>query len=280
MLERAATFLSGHARVLEWRLFEVAFQGGDPAAVRHALEAYRNADGGFGHALEPDARVPTSQPLFAHFALTAMREAGLPGGEGVAAYLASVARDDGALPYLLPDAMEHPRAGHWNGDFALAPSLHATAGVLGGLHALGVRNDDWVTRATTWCIERIWDGPRYSGQTILNILDMLLHLPRPVDSIVKAVTDHLFESDYVLMETPITTYGLTPLRFAPAPDHPLRPLFPDEAIERHLDDLVSRQEDDGGWPLHWTPPDGAARDAWRGRWTLDALRTLRAYGRI
>jgi hypothetical protein len=82
------------------------------------------------------------------------------------------------------------------------------------------------------------------------------------------------------METPVRTYGLTPLHFAPAPDSPLRRLFDDAVIEAHLDDLAGRQQNDGGWPIHWAPPEGAATDEWRGRWTLDALRTLRAYGRI
>ena len=77
--------------------------------------------------MEPDVRAASSHPVFAHFALTSMREAGLPGGpaaEQACGFLASAARDDGAVPYLLEEAMEHPRANHWQGDYALAePAL-------------------------------------------------------------------------------------------------------------------------------------------------------------
>jgi hypothetical protein len=52
----AASFLAANARVLEWRLFERIFLDGDRAPVRDAVAAYRNADGGFGHALEPDGQ--------------------------------------------------------------------------------------------------------------------------------------------------------------------------------------------------------------------------------
>src|SRR5262249_44348145 len=39
-----------------------------------AVAAYRNADGGFGHALEPDTRCPGSQPLAIAFALSVLDE--------------------------------------------------------------------------------------------------------------------------------------------------------------------------------------------------------------
>jgi len=92
------------------------------------------------------------------------------------------------------------------------------------------------------------------------------------------VTGRLFEADHVLLKTPVRIYGLTPLHFAPTPDAPLRALFSDALIAAHLDDLAASQLADGGWPIFWTPPAGAAVAAWRARWTLDALLVLRAYG--
>jgi hypothetical protein len=276
--------MATHARLLERRMFELAFRDGDPAAALQAICAYLNPDGGFGHALEADLRVSSSQPLFVHFALTALREARLPGepvGERICAYLASVATEEGAVPYILEDALDHPRADHWEGEFGLAPSLHATAGVAAGLHALGVRHE-WLDRATAWCLREIAGQPVYSGHRILNVMDLLQSVPTLPDrsALWERVTNRLFEADYVLLETPVRTYGLTPLHFAPAPDAPARALFSDDLIEAHLDDLAARQLDDGGWPIHWTPPAGSATAEWRGRWTLDALLALRAYGRI
>ena len=43
--------------------------------MRDAVAAYRNPDGGFGHALEPDGRCPGSQPLAIEFALGTLDEA-------------------------------------------------------------------------------------------------------------------------------------------------------------------------------------------------------------
>lgn len=284
VLARAEDFLFTHARLVERRSFERVFAGGSADAVIRAVRAYRNADGGLGHALEPDLRTPASQPIFVHAGMTILAEASAPDA-GLAAdacaFLARIAREDGAIPYVLPAAVGPARARHWDGDFAFAPSLHATAGVAGALHALGARHE-WLDRATSWCFDEIAGRPEYSGHRMLNVMELLRHAPDRdrAARLWKHAVSRLFEADHVAMKTPITSYGLSPLRFAPTPDAPARTLFPDTVIEDHLDHLVAQQQPDGGWPIFWTPPPGAAAAEWRGRWTLEALLVLRAYGRI
>ena len=93
VVDRARRFLESEARLLERRIFE----GGDVTA---ALQAYKNPDGGFGEALEPDLRTPDSQPIFVEFALSSLRMSGAePNGllDGVADFLDSVATPEGAL---------------------------------------------------------------------------------------------------------------------------------------------------------------------------------------
>src|ERR671921_371461 len=75
MLESARAFLAAHARVLDRRRFERLFEGGPADPVRAAVAAYANADGGFGHALEPDGRGPGSQPAALMLALRTLHEA-------------------------------------------------------------------------------------------------------------------------------------------------------------------------------------------------------------
>ncbi len=64
-LTAARGFLAGNARLLDRRRSELFFEGGDAAPVLAALGAHRNADGGFGHGLDPDLRSPASQPAAA-----------------------------------------------------------------------------------------------------------------------------------------------------------------------------------------------------------------------
>ena len=70
----AAAFVAASARVLDRRRFQRLFEDGPAAPVRDAVAAYRNDDGGFGHALEPDCRAPGSQPAAAEMALRIMDE--------------------------------------------------------------------------------------------------------------------------------------------------------------------------------------------------------------
>lgn len=50
---RAHQFMLTNARLLERRIFEARFLGAPASCVGEAIRAYRNADGGLGHALEP-----------------------------------------------------------------------------------------------------------------------------------------------------------------------------------------------------------------------------------
>jgi len=75
-------------------------------------------------------------------------------------------------------------------------------------------------------------------------------------------------------------YGLTPLQLCPTPESGLRPALDDALLEAHLDALAASQQEDGGWPIHFEPTGPAAEAEWRGHFTVSALRTLRAWGRI
>ena len=75
MIERAQAYIWTTARVLEQRRFEVLFKdGGTRRRCKAALEPYKTADGGYGYALEPDGRGPTSQPPHIWTALEALED--------------------------------------------------------------------------------------------------------------------------------------------------------------------------------------------------------------
>ena len=72
-----------------------------PNGVVDALIGYRNADGGFGHALEPDKRCPESQPLDVQIAFETLAAAGVAPGDlirGACEFLESVTSPTGGVP--------------------------------------------------------------------------------------------------------------------------------------------------------------------------------------
>lgn len=278
LLEHATRFLARDARLLERRLFELHFEDGSPDAVVAALAAFQNPDGGFGHGLEPDLRSPASQPIHVQIALEALREAGVRDADLAAracTFLESVANAEGTLSPALPGASDYPCADHWELDWAVTPDVNPTAAIAGHLHALGVTHP-WLDRATSWCLSAIAERTFPSAHT----LRAALLLVEGRETLRERVLGQLADAEWFTLEVPVTTYTLTPLHFAPAPEAPARTFFADDVIEAHLDDLIARQQEDGGWPILWEAPGAAAVCEWRGRWTLDALLALRAYGRI
>ena len=97
-VEKAIQFLAANARVIDQRRYERLFEGGAAQPVRDALAAYRNGDGGFGYALEPDGRAPTSEPIAAEVALHLMDETDVWDTDIVAGVLGWLAADIGPKP--------------------------------------------------------------------------------------------------------------------------------------------------------------------------------------
>jgi hypothetical protein len=280
-LSAAASFLRQTARSLELRAYECLFEGAPHDGFVAALAAFRREDGGFGGALEPDARTPDSQPLFVDFALKSLYQVGARAtelGAGTCAFLRSVSEPSGALPHLLPGALEHPRANHWQ--TLQPPCLELTFGIAALLHWLEVE-DAWLDAATESCWSALGDPPD-EAHPLIGVLHFLEHAPpRPErDARLAHVRERLPNARWLSVEVPFEGYALTPLDLAPHPDAPARACFDDATIEAHLDALVARQQEDGGWPLSWEPPGEVARAEWRGKWTLDALVVLDAYGRL
>ena len=94
--QRAAEdFIWRAARLLDRHRYALLFADGSAEPVLDALRGYRNADGGFGHALEPDLRCPGSQPAPTLHALDVLNEAGAADSEmarDARAWIVSISR--------------------------------------------------------------------------------------------------------------------------------------------------------------------------------------------
>ncbi|MEU8222177.1 hypothetical protein [Kribbella sp. NPDC048915] len=271
-------FVRRDARVLERRLFAAVFEGADPQGVVDALRGFQNADGGFGHGLEPDKRCPDSLPLDVEVAFDTLLAAGARDDEMVrraADWLDRIANADGAVPLCGPAVEGYPRAEHI-AEWTYQPALNPTAGLVGRLHTLGVEHP-WRDRAGEWCAAELANGFPEDAHGMHEALEFLEHTG---DADFDRVRDWLPKLAHYRADASDPSYGVTPLQFAPSPDSFWRPLFTDAQLEAHLDRLVADQQDDGGWALTWEPPGPAATLEYRGMVTVGALRTLKAYNRI
>ena len=155
--DAAAAFMAGHARLLDRRMFQRLFSDGAAGAVRDAVAAYRNSDGGFGYALEPDCRAAASQPAAVEMALRMMDLADEWDSRLVrdaVDWLADVAPAEGGAAFVEPSVTEGPHAPWWVPEDGHPASLIQTGQICGVLHGRGFSHQ-WLDRATEVMWSRI-----------------------------------------------------------------------------------------------------------------------------
>lgn len=279
--EAAADFLAARARLLDRRVYERLFRGGAAEPVRDAVAAYRNADGGFGHALEPDCRAAASQPAAVEMALRIMNLAGAWDERLVrdaVDWLSAIAPAEGGAAFALPSVSEGPHAPWWVP--AEGASLIQTGQIAGLLYARGFAHP-WLDRAAQvmWSrIDALTEPGAYEMFGVLAFLEQVPDRDR-AQAAFERVGPLLFSGNLVALDPGAEGETHSPLAFAALPGSIARRLFDADVIEAHLDHLAGAQADDGGWTFNWPSWSPAAESDWRGFLTVDALRVLRANGR-
>jgi hypothetical protein len=286
-LDRIRDFVASTARLLDRHRLELAVGSGDPEATLAVLAGYRNADGGFGWALEPDSRAPASQPVAALHAFEVFEEVA-PLTSRLALdlldWLDAIAVDGGAVPFALPGGASAGSAPMWETADTESPSLHMTVVVLSIAHRVarhdpGVAAHPWLRRATEWATEEIaaLDGPRdaIEFRYVLQFLDAL-----DAREELERLGAQLPAEGAMPVSGGKPDEAMRPLDFSPEPGRPIRDLFDPQTIEADLDRLEAEQHDDAGWDVDWTHWSPAGGLEWRGWATVRAVRILRANGRL
>jgi hypothetical protein len=286
-LETAEQFLAGHARVLERRRFARLFRDGPGTPVRDAIAAYRNDDGGFGHGLEPDGRGAGSQPIAAISALNVLDEADVWDEmlvTGVCDWLERTAPEEGGATFVLPEDERWPTAPFWRPTERLAASPTSTGQIAAPLLRRGVTHP-WLDRATQWLWREVEEGGArepsigtgYDARGLTVFLNAV-----PDEARAQAALDALapFLRAVTKTDPRVEEELQSPLDLAPHPEDRARRLFDQGHVDAFLDALGAGQQSDGGWDFpwaHWSP--AAVADS-RGVVTVEALRVLRANGRL
>ena len=300
---RAGQFLKTKARPLDRARFEHRFEAAPADAVIEELAPYQNADGGFGHALEPDVRTPSSSALATGIALGMLKELGQPADHpmvsGGIAFLFRSFDAEAAVGRVIPrDADDHPHAPWWHDedgslartfdDFLIIPRAQLVALLH---HYTELVPNDWldsVTEATASAIETL-DEEAFAGggDTLRYALELA-----GCDALSRRLRGRLMQRlrdlcDRLVCRDPSQWEGYcaTPLKIAPSPDSPVIDLLWED-VRRNLDYAVERQTEEGTWEPTWTWGERyptaweQAKTEWRGHVTLETLTSLHAFGRL
>jgi hypothetical protein len=291
-LTAARSFMAGHGRLLDRRRFELSFDGGDAEPVLAALRAYRNADGGFGHGLEPDLRAPESQPASAWHAFEVFADvapATAPEAAGLCDWLDAAALPDGGLPFGLPIQDASGSAPFWAQADPRTFSLQITAIVAAyanrvAAHDPAVAGHPWLARATSRCLEAIdalEEAPEaYVLAFAVRLLDAVHDRDAAAPGLLARLAEHIPSDGKLRVAGGLPDETLHPLDLAPEPGRPARAVVDEAAIAADLDRLAAEQKEDGGWSVDFQSYSPAAALEWRGYATVRALSILHQNGRI
>ena len=284
----AADFLTAQGRLLDRLRLLHHVQEVRAEHLLAALDAYRNADGGYGWGLEPDLRDRTSQPGGALHAFEVFAEVAptiSPHASALCDWLETVAHQDGGLPFALPVDNDASCAPFWVGADHAHSSLHITAAVTAMGHRVAkadpaVRTHPWLAASTAYCLDAI--ASRDRAEHTLELMYSLWFLDEVADTVPEAA-DHIrrlgaaVPADGLLhVEGGLDDEFIRPLDIAPFPGTPVRALFADRDVDRELVRLASRQRPDGGWPEEFASYSPAAALEWRGYLTVRAVMVLAA----
>ena len=283
----AVAFVATHGRILDRRRLHALLDGGDPAGVLAALDAYRNADGGYGWGLEPDLRSPESQPAAAMHALEVLAEVAPATTDRtveLCEWLDATSLDDGGLPFALPISEPAGCAPWWLDPDATTSSLQTTAQVAANAHLVArhdrrVASHPWLPRATRWCLTAIaqLDTAPHAIELMFAIrfLDAVAEVEPDAPALLDKLGGYLPDDGVVPVQGGAAGEVLRPLDFAPEPRGAARRLFDDAVIGGEVRRLADQQQPDGGWQVDFVSSSPAAAIEWRAYATVGSIALIR-----
>ena len=300
--QKAREFLKMHARTLECSLFDHYFEDGPIDLVAAELKKFQNSDGGFGNALEPDLRSPSSSALATEMGMQILAKSGVSAEHPIV--IAAVAYilnslDPDTLPWRVAplDVNDHPHAPWWHDedgylkrtfdDYLIIPR----AGIIAVLHHYAeLLPAGWLSHSTATTLKAIkeMDAEKFGGGG-----DALVYTRKLAEVNGLAVGEKAWLSkkvqqlaNQIVARKPEewSQYCAPPLKLAPRPECITSGVLAD-CLPSHLDYIIEGQHPEGFWDVTWAwsdYPDAweIAKGEWRGYLTLETLLSLRAYGRI
>jgi hypothetical protein len=294
---KAREFVKAQARELDQRLFEYCFEGGDRQAVLQALQKYQNEDGGFGHAIEPDFRLPPSSPMATSMGLNLLRELEAPAGhpmvqKAIGYLLAAFDPQKGYWISVPAKVNDYPHAPWWHNDEnskkgSVETPANPSAELVGYLHTWpDLVPADFLQRVTASSLASLNKQPdAMDMHDLICLVSMASALPERLRQSVQGKLGRSLQAVVATDPQAWASYRPQPLMYVQSPASAFAG-FLQEALEKNLDYLIETQGADGSWAPNWSwggnYPEAweQARRDWQGKMTGENLRILKAFGRL
>ena len=291
-----------NARPLEYALWNCHFENGGKEAVLSALESYRNGDGGFGRAVEPDNWNPESTPYTADFVINILRQIGFtdvnhPVYQGILDFLKNTGyQGDNGWFFSVPanDLYPHAIWWQWNEE---GNDKNQNVGITASLSGFILRyaNKDAelygaALKYADMLLERLRSDKSYGDMGPLGYCALfrdlqaaglhnrfdLAFLERVTRSLIK---EHFHEY--------VWSFHQDMAAVLPSPSVYYYEGY-EQSVSGALDELIEIRPQNGVWGIPWEWYDGGAyakefaisENWWKSYKAIEKLLFLKAYGRL
>ena len=295
---KAANFIVDSARPLDRALFEFHFGSGSDSDVLVELKSFQNEDGGFGHGIEPDMRMPFSSPFSTSVAFQVLRELNVSWDhemvqKGIGYIEHSYDRSIGGWEPTGPNVDQFPHAPWWNyksvpgeGGLDLLARSNPGAELAGYLSLYSDQSDaGFVEEAVSSALSTFEllpdDMEVHAMMCYMRLAEMA------GDSVAQRLLPKLRRGVHLVTgDSPDDweDYGGRPLWFATTPASLLTAELA-ISIPIQLDYEIEKQTSDGSWQPNWKWGQyedewPLAKVEWAGYLTLRNLLILKAWDRL
>jgi len=295
--EKARRWINSNARPLEKALFSFHFENGNAKIVLQGLKIFQNADGGFGNALEPDLRTPSSSVLATSLAFQILRTIKADNSDhlvksGIEFLLKNYDEKVQSWRIIPLEAEDSPHAPWWNqkereSHFA-GVNLNPTAEILGYLYDYkDIVENQMVADLTSTVLDRLSKFTEIEMHDFLCCKRLLEsnNLDQTNKQKLQGELVRLADSCILKDSSKWDGYGLRPVQVADSTNSPFISQF-QSTVEENLDYEIDKQNIDGVWEPTWSWGDNysdeweVVKKEWAGIITLDKLVLLRKFGRL
>ena len=295
--QQAESFILNHARPLERALYRHHFQKGSIEKVLEELKEFQNVDGGFGHGLEPDFRLPLSSPMATTEAMQILIDVKCPKNHEIFTkaieYLVHTYKDELLGWWITPlEVVDYAHAPWWKNALEARREhydkhwLNPCGEIVGYLHC---RKDlvpkhmlEKTTNHLLSKLDSLIQAP--DGHDFLCVVRSLRLLPENLYGICFEKLSKIFDQCIETSKEKWDGYCILPHW---AIESKLSPFYAQMHLimEDNLDGIVETQQRDGSWyPIwEWGQYESEWKKVkleWQGRLTLKNLKVLQNFDRL
>lgn len=293
-------FFLNQTREIEKAQFHYIFLNGSAYQVCRVLKGYQNKDGGFGHAMEPDFRLPLSTPMATSIGLRILDSlAESPEKQAMItktdSYLLESYNSSRNGWLAVPkEVNNYPHAPWWEYDPETKMSIidknwgNPTAEILAYLlkykHFFSSKIHNIIPECLSKAISSIIEKEEFGSE---NEIFCYIHLYNNLDIInqdkLRPKISEAIKKLVIIDDSQWNNYVPQPVDFLSSPSS-ARFSFPEDHIEHNLDFLVEKLDTFGHFSPTWDftyPQDmQSVPKEWTGELTLKYLKILKNYDRI